>query len=93
MMKYKEYADKTEYDDKAEIFHGEVIGLRDVVTFQGSSVAELKKFFRESVDEYLAFCKRMDKEPDIPASGKLILRIPQNSITAPQSVQNLKEAA
>ena len=76
MMKYKGYAGKAEYDDEAEVFYGEVIGLRDVVTFKGSSVAALKKAFRESVDEYLAFCKRMDKAPDIPASGKLILRIP-----------------
>jgi predicted HicB family RNase H-like nuclease len=37
---------------------------------------ELQKSFRESIDEYLAFCKRMDKSPDVPASGKLILRIP-----------------
>ena len=76
MMKYKGYFGKTEYDAEAEVFYGEVIGLRDVVTFKGSSVKELQKSFRESIDEYLAFCKRMGKTPDIPASGKLILRIP-----------------
>ena len=76
MMKYKGYAGKTEYDDEAEIFYGEVIGLRDVVTYKGSSVKELQKSFRESIDEYLAFCKRMNKVPDVPASGRLILRIP-----------------
>jgi len=76
MMKYKGYAGRAEYDDEAEVFCGEVIGLRDVVTFKGSSVGELKESFRESIDEYLDFCKRMDKAPDIPASGKLILRIP-----------------
>ena len=75
-MKYKGYTGKAEYDDEAEIFYGEVIGLRDVVTFKGASVRELQKSFRESIDEYLAFCKRMNKDPDIPASGKLILRIP-----------------
>ena len=76
MMKYKGYMGKAEYDDDAEIFHGEVIGLRDVVTFRGSSVKELQKSFRESIDNYLAFCQRMNKAPDIPASGRLILRIP-----------------
>jgi len=75
-MKYKGYMGKAEYDDEAEIFYGEVIGLRDVVTFYGTSVRELQKSFKESVDEYLDFCKRMNKNPDIPASGKLILRIP-----------------
>jgi predicted HicB family RNase H-like nuclease len=76
MMKYKGYTGKVEYDDEAEIFYGEVIGLRDVVTFAGTSVKELQKSFRESVDEYLAFCVRMNKAPDIPVSGRLILRIP-----------------
>jgi len=75
-MKYKGYNGKAEYDDEAEIFYGEVIGLRDVVTFRGSSVKELQKSFKESIDDYLAFCIRMNKNPDIPASGKLILRIP-----------------
>jgi predicted HicB family RNase H-like nuclease len=76
MMKYKGYTGKAEYDDKAEIFYGEVIGLRDIVTFKGLSVKELQKSFRESIDDYLAFCKRMGKAPDVPASGRLILRIP-----------------
>ena len=76
MMKYKGYTGKAEYDDEAETFYGEVIGLRDVVTFKGSSVKELQKSFKESIDTYLDFCKRMGKSPDIPASGKLVLRIP-----------------
>jgi len=76
MMKYKGYSGIVEYDDKAGIFYGDVIGLRDVVTFKGTSVKELQKSFRESIDEYLAFCKRMNKTPDVPASGKLILRVP-----------------
>jgi len=75
-MKYKGYIGKAEYDDEAEIFYGEIIGLRDVVTFKGTSVIELQKSFRESIDEYLAFCKRMKKTPDVPASGRLIIRIP-----------------
>ena len=73
---YKGYTGKVEFDDEAEVFYGEVIGLRDVVTFKGSSVKELQKSFRESIEDYLAFCKRMGKDPDVPASGKLILRFP-----------------
>ena len=76
MMNYKGYAGKAEYDDEAGVFYGEVIGLRDVVTFRGKSVKEIQKSFRESIDDYLAFCQRMGKVPDLPASGRLILRIP-----------------
>jgi len=75
MMNYKGYSGKADYDDEAEIFYGEVIGLRDVVTFKGTSVKELHKSFKDSINDYLAFCERVNKAPDIPASGKLILRI------------------
>jgi predicted HicB family RNase H-like nuclease len=75
MMKYKGYVGKVDYDGEAEIFHGEVVGIRDVVTFQGRSVAELKKAFRESVDDYLDFCKGRGESSDKPCSGQFVLRI------------------
>jgi predicted HicB family RNase H-like nuclease len=53
MMEYKGYVGKVEFDDEAEIFHGEVINTRDVITFQGTSVAELTSAFHESIDDYL----------------------------------------
>ena len=75
-MEYKGYIGKVEFDDEAGIFHGEVQGTRDVITFQGRSVAELKKAFQESVDDYLAFCKQRGEEPNKPFSGQFITRIP-----------------
>jgi len=53
MMEYKGYLGKVEFDDEADVFHGELINTRDVITFQGQSVAELKQAFRDSVDDYL----------------------------------------
>jgi len=55
MMQYKGYSGRVEFDDEADIFHGEVIGLRDVITFQGKTVDEIKQAFRDSVDDYLDF--------------------------------------
>ncbi len=75
MMEYQGYLGKVEFDDEAAIFHGEVINTRDVITFQGKSVAELKKAFRESVDDYLAFCAERGEEPDKPFSGQFVTRI------------------
>jgi predicted HicB family RNase H-like nuclease len=75
MMEYKGYAAKVEFDDEAEIFHGEVIGIKDVVTFQEKTAKEIKKAFRESVDDYLAFCKDRGEAPDKPFTGKFVVRI------------------
>ena len=41
-----------------------------------ASVAKLKKAFRESVDDYLAFCDARGETPDRPFSGQFITRIP-----------------
>jgi predicted HicB family RNase H-like nuclease len=74
-MKYKGYESVVEFDDEAEIFHGEIINIRDVITFQGSSVEELKQAFKDSVDDYLEFCQQRGEEPDKPFSGKFVVRI------------------
>ncbi len=64
-----------EYDDDANHFHGEVINIRDVVTFQGKSVDELRKAFEASVEDYLAFCAQRGEAPDQPFSGRLTIRL------------------
>lgn len=75
-MKYKGYHGQANYDEEAKLFHREVVGLRDVITFQGISVDELEQAFKDSIDEYLDFCKELDRAPEKPFSGKLILRLP-----------------
>lgn len=89
-MSYKGYTGIVTYDDEAGIFHGEVANLRDVITFQGTCVEELRRAFRETVEDYLAICKERGEEPKKPFSGKISLRIPPDlhrriSIQAKQS--------
>jgi predicted HicB family RNase H-like nuclease len=76
MLKYKGYTGHATYDDEARIFHGEVQHTRDVITFQGRSVEELETAFRDSIDDYLAWCAERGKTPDKPYSGQFVLRIP-----------------
>lgn len=75
MMNYKGYRATVAYDDEAGIFHGEVIGTRDVITFEGTSVEQLRKEFRFSIDDYLAVCAERGRQPDKPFSGKIPLRV------------------
>lgn len=75
MMNYKGYMGKVEYDDEAGLFHGEVINLRDVITFAGETVQELKQAFQDSVEDYLAFCAARGEEPEKPFSGTFTVRI------------------
>ena len=75
-MKYKGYIGHVEYDDEAKIFHGEVVGLKDIITFQGKSVDELEQAFKDSVNDYLAWCRERGEQPEKTFSGTFNLRIP-----------------
>lgn len=73
-MRYKDYIARVEYDDEAGILHGQVINIPDVITFQGTSVDEIRKAFEESVEDYLAFCAERGEEPNKPYSGNFPVR-------------------
>ena len=75
MLKYKGYTGRVGFDEEAEVFHGEICGLRDVVTFEAGHASKLKQAFRDSIDDYLDFCHESGREPDKPCSGKFIVRI------------------
>ena len=74
-MKYKGYIGQVEYDAEAKLFHGEVIGLKDTITFQGTNVAELEREFKKSIDVYLEWCKELNEKPEKTFSGKLHVRM------------------
>src|SRR5882672_7725250 len=75
-MTYKGYEGVATLDEDAGLFTGEVINTRDVITFQGSSVEELKQAFEASVDDYLEYCATRGEDPERPFSGTLSLRLP-----------------
>ena len=74
-MVYKNYIAQVSYDEKAEVFFGRVINTKDIITFQGTSVNELKKALHDSVEDYLEWCKEDGIEPEKPFSGKFNIRI------------------
>jgi predicted HicB family RNase H-like nuclease len=75
-MIYKGYAAKIEYSDEDGCFIGHISGIRDIVGFHGESVAELRTAFEEAVDDYLETCAKLNRSPQKPYSGKLMLRLP-----------------
>ena len=74
-MSYKDCLGIVTYDSEAKLFHGEILGLKDVITFQGTTVQDLEKAFKDSVDDYLSWCKERGERPEKTFSGNLRLRI------------------
>ncbi len=66
MLNYKGYMGQVEFDDEVDIFHGEVINTRSVITFQGKTVQEIKGAFIDSIEDYLDFCAELGEKPEKP---------------------------
>lgn len=75
-MKHKGYTARIDYDPRDDLFVGRVLGLRAIVSFHGATVAELHRQFRVAIEEFLRDCRERGVQPERPASGKLMLRIP-----------------
>lgn len=74
-MTYKGYAARIAYSDEDQCLVGHLAGINDVVGFHGESVAELRKAFEEAVEDYLATCEALNRPPQKPYSGRLMLRV------------------
>jgi predicted HicB family RNase H-like nuclease len=74
-LTYNGYNGSVLYSDEDQILHGRILGIRDMVTFEGETVKELKESFAQAVDEYLSFCAAQGKKPDVPFKGSLNVRL------------------
>lgn len=77
-MTYKGYAARIEYSEEDGCFVGHLVGIRSIVGFDGKSVAELRKRFRQAVDHYLEASAELGEAPEKPFSGRVMLRVSPN---------------
>ena len=63
-LRYKNFIGHMDFDNESKILYGEVVNTRDVITFQGKSVSEIKHEFKKSIDFYLIFCEKYGRKPD-----------------------------
>ena len=68
-LEYKGYTGVYEYQPNTESFAGHVEGIRDVITFYGGSVDELRHEMATSVDIYLEWCEEKGLEPESPKTA------------------------
>lgn len=61
VLTYKDFIGAVHFSGADQIFHGKIEGIKDLVTFEGQSVAELTTAFHDAVDDYLELCKEVGK--------------------------------
>lgn len=74
-MHHEGYIATVELDEEAGLFHGEVVNTRDVLTFQGTTLDELKAAFADTIKDYVEWCRERGKEPEKPYSGNFTVRL------------------
>lgn len=74
-MEYKGYVGSVEFSEEDGIFFGKVMGLRALLSYEGSTASELVADFRGAVDDYLALCAAEGTEPEKAYKGSFNIRI------------------
>ena len=74
-LHYCDYTGSIEFSEEDEVFHGKVIGIKDMISFEGDSVKTLTEDFHNAIDEYLEFCGKSGKQPEKPFKGSFNVRI------------------
>ena len=74
-LHYKGYAGSLEFSEEDSVFHGRVIGIKLMISFEGESVTAITEDFRNAVDEYLDFCAENNVKPEKPFKGSFNVRI------------------
>lgn len=76
LFKYGDFLGSVQFSADDEIFYGKILGIDDLVTFEGSSVRELKKSFKDSVNDYIQLCEKKGRLPQKSYKGTFNVRIP-----------------
>ena len=74
-LKYKNYLGSVEYSEEDDCLYGRVIGIRGLISYEGTSLEELKKSFYQVVEDYLELCKQQNKIPETAFKGSFNVRI------------------
>ena len=75
-MTHGGYTARIEFDERDNLFVGRILGLRSIISCHGETVTQLRREFASAVKDYLQDCAEQGVEPEKPASGKLLLRVP-----------------
>ena len=75
ILEYKGYFTRVEYSVEDRVLHGKIEGIQDLVNFECDQADQVEEQFQEAVDDYLAYCEDLGKQPEKPYRGVFNIRI------------------
>lgn len=74
-MEYKGYVGSVEFSEADGLFFGKVMGIRGLLSYEGTTAKELVEDFHGAVDDYLALCEARGITPEKAYKGSFNVRI------------------
>ena len=74
-MEYKGYIGSVEFSEEDGLFFGKVLGIRTLISYEGSNAKELVDDFHRGIDDYLIVCFEENQEPEHAYKGSFNIRI------------------
>lgn len=74
-LEYKGYVGTIEFSEPDNLFYGKVMGIRSLISYEGTTAQELVRDFHEAIDDYLALCAEKGIEPERAYKGSFNIRI------------------
>jgi predicted HicB family RNase H-like nuclease len=62
------------YSDDDQLFFGKIEYIRSLVNYEGTTVGNLRRAFKEAVEDYLKLCQNEGMEPDQSFRGSFNVR-------------------
>ena len=75
VLRYKNYRSRVTYDKELHVLRGHIEGLSEEVGYICTDVDEVEAVFQQTVDDYIARCKREGRPPDREYKGCFNVRI------------------
>ena len=74
-MEYKGYLGSVEFSETDGVFFGKVLGIRSLLSYEGTTAKELVEDFHGAVDDYLELCAAQGIQPEKAYKGSFNVRV------------------
>ena len=75
IMEYQGYVGSVEFSQEDNLFYGKVMGIRSLISYEGTTAKELVEDFHRAVEDYLLLCKETRQAPEKAYKGSFNVRI------------------
>lgn len=74
-LTYKDYTGSIEYSQEDNLLHGQVLGIKSLLSYEGETGNELEINFKETIDAYISMCAKKNIPPEKAFKGSFNVRI------------------